>query len=1216
MASSSSSSSTSYTTATPASLTASAPHQLDAPAHERPRFDAARRAFRTPPAVRAPPEPAGESGNAVHARNGESVKLEDVDEAPPPSYVALLDNDATKPSNHDNDDNSNNHDDDDVDDDEKDFVHLESATPMPPSVAPPPAAPAVAVAGGAVHEHTLFAWGDNARGQLASVGAVVQPMRPLLHLAGRAVACGEAFSALVTEDGELFTWGCNKEGQLGRRITTKVLAKGEAPYDRTPISIRSTLPRNFRTARVREVACGAQHVAVVFDNGALFTCGAGGAGQLGHGDRRARSSFKQVSAIETRVAVDVACGARHTLVVLNDGSLLAFGDNTRGQLGVGAPGTSCTVPALVQALWGVALIQVAAGESHTLVLGASRDVYAFGDNSHGQLGVGREPQQTSTPLAVPALASAVRRIACGGNRSAAVVGRGALLQWGAGLKRNFAAGAPAEQADVDVFEPYQVIIVGDHASVVNVALGATHTVCVVRQRAAASAGDSDSDDNDADDADDAEERESFHYYEHVVHQFSAAPLADAPYMLQRADSDAAALSMPGSGVALADQHACYALACGARHALMLTSVFQPKSGRAAGQYAPRMTRARVETLAAAARAAGGDSQQHAPAVVALTSYTARVFSSAIALNQSCLDEAGRLNMRDVRAVYMALMAAAPQLAVRTLLIALLPLLEWLDRPAQQQLGVFPVQLRLLFILLESPALLHARHEHVSLLERLLMRIQRLPRPLFVAFCQRLARHEPDFFVMPVHVTNRFISLVLTSPARNMGALGLGGWMAQTLYAINDAHRIVSYTSFYNATISAGQINLESEVLQWRCGADSVCRYPFLLSAAVKSEVLQIEAHSSMTRQMQSAAMVSVFSGQQQSPYLILAIRREFIVEDALANIVRRPPGDLKKPLKVVFADEEAIDAGGVTKEFFHLITQKLFDVKYGMFTHDEQTRTYWFDRNSVDQLGEYQLIGILLGLAIYNGVILNVPFPPVLYAKLRDQKPTLADLDSSFPALARNLNQLLKYEADDVEDVFGLDFRVTSEYFGALKHHDLVPNGGDVTVTKANREQYVTLYVDYLLDTSVQAQFNAFKHGFELVVGGPALGMFRAEEIELLVCGNHDFDIADLKQHTTYDGGYTAETRVVRWFWEVMTTWPEAKQRQMLTFVTGSDRVPIGGLRSMKFVIYRKGGDSELLCSAATCFNTLYLCDYSSKAKLARKLDQALEMGGTGFGLK
>ena len=154
---------------------------------------------------------------------------------------------------------------------------------------------------------------------------------------------------------------------------------------------------------------------------------------------------------------------------------------------------------------------------------------------------------------------------------------------------------------------------------------------------------------------------------------------------------------------------------------------------------------------------------------------------------------------------------------------------------------------------------------------------------------------------------------------------------------------------------------------------------------------------------------------------------------------------------------------------------------------------------------------------------------------------------------------------------------MSSERFGAVQQAELRPGGADELVTAANRAEYVQLYVDYVLDTSVRAQFAAFRGGFELVVGGPALGLFRADEIELLVCGAHDFNIHDLATTATYDGGFAADTPVVRWFWELMRAWPEARQRQLLAFVTGSDRVPIGGLSKQKFVIYRKCGDSELL---------------------------------------
>ena len=77
--------------------------------------------------------------------------------------------------------------------------------------------------------------------------------------------------------------------------------------------------------------------------------------------------------------------------------------------------------------------------------------------------------------------------------------------------------------------------------------------------------------------------------------------------------------------------------------------------------------------------------------------------------------------------------------------------------------------------------------------------------------------------------------------------------------------------------------------------------------------------------------------------------------------------DLKKPLKVQFVGEEGIDEGGVQKEFFQLIISQIFDVSYGMFTYDDEQRTFWFNRASLESDREFELIGILLGVAIYNG---------------------------------------------------------------------------------------------------------------------------------------------------------------------------------------------------------------------------------------------------------
>lgn len=90
-----------------------------------------------------------------------------------------------------------------------------------------------------------------------------------------------------------------------------------------------------------------------------------------------------------------------------------------------------------------------------------------------------------------------------------------------------------------------------------------------------------------------------------------------------------------------------------------------------------------------------------------------------------------------------------------------------------------------------------------------------------------------------------------------------------------------------------------------------------------------------------------------------------------------------------------IDAGGVSKDFFHSLVQRLFDPAYGMFTHDDSTRLNWFNTTSSDQEQEFQLIGIVLGLAIYNSVILDVRFPSVVYRKLCNQAVTVREPNHS-----------------------------------------------------------------------------------------------------------------------------------------------------------------------------------------------------------------------------
>lgn len=120
---------------------------------------------------------------------------------------------------------------------------------------------------------------------------------------------------------------------------------------------------------------------------------------------------------------------------------------------------------------------------------------------------------------------------------------------------------------------------------------------------------------------------------------------------------------------------------------------------------------------------------------------------------------------------------------------------------------------------------------------------------------------------------------------------------------------------------------------------------------------------------------------------------------------RYQTSDYKKPLKVVFDDEDGIDAGGVRKEFYQLMLKQLLDVGYGMFKYYPESRYLWFNSDSYESSNEFELVGLLLGVAIYNSIIIDLQMPSAVYKKLKKEKMTLTDLEELQPSLAQGLKR-------------------------------------------------------------------------------------------------------------------------------------------------------------------------------------------------------------------
>lgn len=92
----------------------------------------------------------------------------------------------------------------------------------------------------------------------------------------------------------------------------------------------------------------------------------------------------------------------------------------------------------------------------------------------------------------------------------------------------------------------------------------------------------------------------------------------------------------------------------------------------------------------------------------------------------------------------------------------------------------------------------------------------------------------------------------------------------------------------------------------------------------------------------------------------------------------------------------------------------------------------------------------------------------------------------------------------DLEDFFMQTFKISyTDVFGNLVEYELKEGGADIIVNQDNKLEFIELYADYLLNTSIERQFKAFKKGFEMVTNeSPFKLLFRPEEIELLVCGS------------------------------------------------------------------------------------------------------------------
>ncbi|XP_001167652.4 probable E3 ubiquitin-protein ligase HERC4 isoform X26 [Pan troglodytes] len=941
----------------------------------------------------------------------------------------------------------------------------------------------------------------------------------------------------------------------------------------------------FINKRVRDVGCGLRHTVFVLDDGTVYTCGCNDLGQLGH--EKSRKKPEQVVALDAQNIVAVSCGEAHTLALNDKGQVYAWGLDSDGQLGLVGSEECIRVPRNIKSLSDIQIVQVACGYYHSLALSKASEVFCWGQNKYGQLGLGTDcKKQTSPQLLKSLLGIPFMQVAAGGAHSFVLTLSGAIFGWG---RNKF--GQLGLNDENDRYVPNLLKSLRSQ-KIVYICCGEDHTAALTKEGGVFTFGAGG--------------------YGQLGHNSTSHEI-----------NPRKVFELMGSIVTQ--------IACGRQH----TSAFVPSSGRiysfglgGNGQLGTGSTSNRKSPFTVKGNwypyngqclpdidyeeyfcvkriFSGGDqsfshysSPQNCgpPDDFRCPDPTKQIWTVNEALIQKWLSyPSGRFPVEIANEIdgtfsssgclngsFLAVsnddhyrtgtrFSGVDMNAARLLFHKLIQP----DHPQISQQVAASLEKNLIPKLTSSLPDVEALRFYLTLPECPLMSDSNNFTTIAIPFGTALVNLEkaplkvlenwwsvlePPLFLkivelfkeVVVHLLKLYKIGIPPSERRIFNSfLHTALKVLEILHRVNEKMgQIIQYDKFYIHEVQE-LIDIRNDYINWvqqqAYGMDvnhglteladipvTICTYPFVFDAQAKTTLLQTDAVLQMQMAIDQAHRQNVSSLflpviESVNPCLILVVRRENIVGDAMEVLRKTKNIDYKKPLKVIFVGEDAVDAGGVRKEFFLLIMRELLDPKYGMFRYYEDSRLIWFSD------------------------------------------------------------------------------KITVENFGATEVKELVLNGADTAVNKQNRQEFVDAYVDYIFNKSVASLFDAFHAGFHKVCGGKVLLLFQPNELQAMVIGNTNYDWKELEKNTEYKGEYWAEHPTIKIFWEVFHELPLEKKKQFLLFLTGSDRIPILGMKSLKLVIQSTGGGEEYLPVSHTCFNLLDLPKYKEKETLRSKLIQAID---------
>ena len=374
-------------------------------------------------------------------------------------------------------------------------------------------------------------------------------------------------------------------------------------------------------------------------------------------------------------------------------------------------------------------------------------------------------------------------------------------------------------------------------------------------------------------------------------------------------------------------------------------------------------------------------------------------------------------------------------------------------------------------------------------------------------------------------------------------------------------------------------------------------------------------------------------------HMRINVRREYLLADSVDAIMSLTRTDLRKTFRFEFWNEPGIDAGGLTREWFYLVTNEIFNPDFGLWQYSSANQMCLMINPASEMshpnehLTYFRFLGRVLGKALFERQLVNGHMVRHLYKHLLGFPVNMDDIEMVDNALFSSLNKLMEYKENggDIKDLF-LDFSVREECMGVATTKDLIPGGAEINVTNDNLTEYVDAIIKYQLLERTRPQVTELILGFYDVIEEGLLTVFDFQELELLMCGLPQIDLQDWQKNTEYTGRFEnvnenteRENEVITWFWSVVEQDFDVEMRaRLLQFVTGTSGVPAQGFSVLqgndgnirKFTIHGVELEMYVFPRAHTCFNRIDLPLYTSRDQLLEKLKLAVQMEAVGFGIE